>query len=54
MRHLSVYKDHEAEKEAVAVNAVYACADWLREHGEPEIAERLESEMLLEVEDDRA
>ena len=44
--HMSVYREIDAIKEAVAVKAIAACADWLRDHGEPEIAERLANEML--------
>lgn len=50
-RHLSVYREIEAIKEAVAVKTIAACIDWLREHGEPEIAQKLEREML-EVDQD--
>lgn len=44
--HTSVHREIEAIKEAVAVNAVLVCATWLRERGEPDIADRLEAEML--------
>lgn len=44
--HLSVHREIEAIKEAVAVNVIRACADWLRDQDEPDIAEKLEREML--------
>lgn len=53
MRHLSVHQDHEAEKEAVAVNVIQACADWLRQQGDPERAAKLEAEMLEDGDDER-
>ena len=46
--HVSVHREIEAIKEAVAVNAVRVCAEWLRERGEPDIADRMEAEMLAD------
>ena len=45
-RHTSVHREIEAIKEAVAVNAIMACADWLRARDEHGIAEKLERDML--------
>lgn len=50
-KHMSVTREIEAIKEAVAFKAVAACVEWLRDHDEPEIAEKLAREML-EVEQD--
>jgi len=50
-QHMSIHREIEAIKEAVAFKAVAACVEWLRDHDEPEIAEKLAREML-EVEQD--
>jgi|TARA_A100001391_G_scaffold44812_4_gene26333 hypothetical protein len=44
--HLSVHREIEAIKEAVALKSINACANWLRDRGHPELAEQMLAEMI--------
>lgn len=39
--HKSVHREIDAVKEAVALKAIRACAQWLSEHGHPNLAAEL-------------
>jgi hypothetical protein len=45
-QHLSVHREIEAIKEAVALKSINACADWLRDRGHPELAQQLLDDMI--------
>jgi len=45
-QHLSVHREIEAIKEEVALKSINACADWLRNRGQPELAQELLDEMI--------
>jgi len=44
--HLSVHRETEAVKEAVALKSINACANWLRDRGHPELAQELLDDMI--------
>jgi hypothetical protein len=48
--HTSVRAEMDAHAEAVAVNTVQKCADWLREQGESEMADKLLERFVEEKE----
>lgn len=45
-RHLSVNREIELIKETVALNAICACIEWLRNHDLEDVAAQLEADMI--------